>query len=154
LILYTSNHDMKSHTLPPPAPAHDPLPRTAKSWSRSSFPAAAPASRCHVNHGGHMWPVFRVNSSFSSVIGRKRRQKHAVQHCPRHNLITWASILIPALLNVLLGALRQQRSARALRHRIGTFGGLWGAQDAKNTQEGPVCGTISSHGPLYSYLNH
>ena len=43
-------------------------------------------------------------------------------------------------------------SARAIWYRIGTFGGSWGAQDAKNTQQGNVCGTIPSHEPLYSYL--
>ena len=96
---------------------------------------------------------FGVNSSFSSVIRRKRRQKHAVQHCPRHNLFTWASMLISAILNVPLGALRQQQQrTRALWHRIGTFGGSWGAQDAKNTQYSTARGTISSHGPLCSYL--
>jgi len=79
---------MESQALPPPAPARNPLPRTAKSSgaiSRASFPPAAPASCCHVGHRSHMCPIFRVNSSFSSVIRRKRRQKHAVQHCPRHN---------------------------------------------------------------------
>jgi len=106
---------MKSQTLPPPAPARDPLPRTAKSSgavSRASFPPAAPASRCDVGHRSHMRPVFRVNSSFSIVIRRKRRQKHAVQHCPRHNLFTWASMLISALVDVPLGALRQQQQQR------------------------------------------
>jgi len=80
---------MKSQTLPPPAPARDPLPHTAKSSgavSRSSSPSAASASCCNMGHRSHMWPVFRVNSSFSSVIRRQRRPKHAVQHCARHNL--------------------------------------------------------------------
>jgi len=88
---------MKSQTLPPPAPASNILPCMAKSSgavSRASFPLAAPASRRHVGHRSHMRPVFRVNSSFSSVIRRKRRQKHAVQHCPRHNLVTWASMFV------------------------------------------------------------
>jgi len=146
-----------------------------------------------------------VNSSFYSVI-------HAVQYCLRDNLITWASMLIFALLNVQLRALRQQQQqqastfalnwhflrvvertrrqktrSRALSaahsHRMGLcahictskcaagspataaaaahehfctelalFCGLWGAQDAKNTQQGTVCGTVSSRGPLCSYL--
>jgi len=43
-------------------------------------------------------------------------------------------------------------SARAIWYRIGNFGGLWGAHDAKNTQQGTICGTISSHEPLNSYL--
>ena len=106
---------MKSHTLPPPAPARDPLSRNAKSSgaiSRANFPPAAPASCCHVGHRSHMCPVFRVNLSFLSVIRRKRRQKHAVQHCLRHNLFTWASTLISALLNVPLGALWQQQQQR------------------------------------------
>jgi len=98
---------MKSQTLPPPAPARDPLTRTAKSLgavSRASFSQTVPALRCHVGHRSYMCLVFRVNSSFSSVIRRKRRHKHAVQHCPWHNLFTWASMLISALLNVPLGA--------------------------------------------------
>ena len=114
---------MKSQTLPAPAPARDPLPRTAKSSgsvSCASFPPAAPALRCHVGHRSHMCPVFRVNSSFSSVIRRKRRQKHAVQHCPRHNLFTWASMLISARVNVPLGALRQQQ-----QHRVSTLAPNW-----------------------------
>jgi len=56
-----------------------------------------------------MRPVFRVKSSFSSVIRRSRRQKHAAQHCSRHNLFTWASMRISALLNIPLGALRHQQ---------------------------------------------
>jgi len=106
---------MKSQTLPAPAPARDPLPRTAKSSgavTRASFPPAAPASRCHVGHRSHMCPVFWVNSSFWSVIRRKRCQKHAVQHCLRHNLFAWASMLISALVNVPVGALRQQQQRR------------------------------------------
>jgi len=122
LTWYTSNRDMNFQTLQPPAPVRDPLPRTAKSSgavSRSSFPPAAPASRCHVGHRSHMWPLFRVNSSFSSVIRCKRRQKRAVQHCPRHNLVTWAYMLISALLNVPLGALLPS-SFMAGRQSVGT----------------------------------
>ena len=103
---------MKSQTLPPPAPARDPLPRTAKSSgavSRSSFRTAAPASHYHMSHRSRMRPVLRVKSSFSSVIRRSSRQKLAAQHCPRHNLFIWASMRISALLNVPLGALRQQQ---------------------------------------------
>ena len=107
---------MKSQTLPAPAQAaREPLPRTTKSSGAVSctrFPPAAPASRCNVGHRSHMCPVFRVNSSFSSVIRHKRRQRHAVQHCLRHNLFTWASMLIYAIVNVLLGALRQQQQQR------------------------------------------
>ena len=95
---------MKSHSLPTPAPAR---------ISRSTFEPAAPASRRNVGHRSHMWPVFRVQSSFSNVIRRKRRQKHAVQYCPRHNLFTWASMLLSAILNMPLGALRQQQKQRA-----------------------------------------
>ena len=150
---------MKSQTLPSPAPVRDPLPCTAKSSeavSCSSFPPAAPASRCHVGHRSHMCPVFRVNLSFSSVTRRKRRQKHAVQHCSRQNLFTWASMFISALVNVPLRALRQQQ-----QQRVSTFAQNWHSwrvmgrttSDAQNTQYGTVCGTISSHGPLCSYLH-
>ena len=106
---------MKSQTLPPSDPACDPLPRTAKSSgavSHAFSPSTAPASRYNVGRRSHMCPVFRVNSSFSSVIRRKRRKKHAVQHCPRQNLFTWASMFISALVNVPLGALRQQQQQR------------------------------------------
>jgi len=157
LTWYTSNRDMKSLTLPPPTPARDPLPRMAKSLgavSRSSFEPAPHALRRHTGHRSHMWPVFRVNALFSSVLRRKRRQKHAVQYCPRHNLFTWASMLISAILNVPLGALRQQQQQRACTVAPNWhFWQSWGAQDAKNTQQGIVCGTISSHGPLCSYLH-
>ena len=93
----------------------NPLPRTAKSSgavSCASFPPAAPVSRCHVGHRSHMCPVFRMNSSFLSVIRRKRRQKYAVQHCPRQNLFTWASMFVSALVNAPLGALQQQPQQR------------------------------------------
>jgi len=62
-----------------------------------------------------MCPVFRVNSSFSSVIRRKRGQKHAVQHCPRQNLFTWPSMFISALVKMPLGALRQQQQQQQQR---------------------------------------
>jgi len=45
------------------------------------------------------------NCYFWRVVGRTRRTKHAAGHCLRDNLITWASMLISALLNVPLGAL-------------------------------------------------
>ena len=105
---------MKSQTLPPPSPERDPLPRTVRSLgvvSRSGFPAAALASRCHVSQRGRMWPIFRVKSSFSSVIRRQRRQKHAAQHCPWHNLFKRASMWVSALPNVQREALRQQQRA-------------------------------------------
>jgi len=53
------------------------------------------------------------NWHFWRVVGRTRRKKHAVQHCPRHNLFTWASVLIFAPLNVPLGALRLQQQQQA-----------------------------------------
>jgi len=46
-------------------------------------------------------------------VGRTRRKKHAAGHCLRDNLIIWASMLISALLNVPLGALRQQQQQQA-----------------------------------------
>jgi len=45
--------------------------------------------------------------------GAHKTQKHAAGHCLRDNLITWASMLIYALLNVPLGALRQQHQQQA-----------------------------------------
>jgi len=89
--------------------------RTAKSLevqSRSSFPPAAPAPSCHASHRGHMCQVSRVNSSFSSVIGHKTREKSATGHCSRQNIIASASTVLPAILNVRLGALREQQQLR------------------------------------------
>jgi len=49
--------------------------------------------------------TFAPNWHFWRVVGRTRRTKHAAGHYLRDNLITWASMLISALLNVPLGAL-------------------------------------------------
>ena len=87
----------------------------AKSWgvlSRCSFPPPATALSCHANHRSHLCQVSRVNSSFSSVIGYKTRQKKAAGHCSRQNIITSASTVLPAILNVRLGALREQQQLR------------------------------------------
>jgi len=84
----------------------------AKSWgvlSRCSFPPAAPALSCHASHRSHLCQVSQVNSSFSSVIGHKTRKKKAAGHCSRQNIITSASTVLPAILNVRLGALREQQ---------------------------------------------
>jgi len=64
--------------------------------------------------------TFALNWHFSRVVGRTRQQKHAAGHCLRDNLITWASMLISALLNVHLGALRQQQ--QQLASTMGTRG--------------------------------
>jgi len=84
----------------------------AKSWgvlSRCSFPPAAPVQSCHASHRSHLCQVSRVNSSFSNVIGHKTRNKKAAGHCSRQNIITSASTVLPAILNVRLGALREQQ---------------------------------------------
>jgi len=75
----------------------------------SSFPPAAPALSCHASHKSHLCQVSRVNSSFSSVIGHKTRKKKAAGHCSRQNIITSASTVLPAILHVRLGALREQQ---------------------------------------------
>jgi len=85
-------------------------PCMAMAWrvlSRYSFPPAAPALSCHASHRGHLCQVSRVNASFSSVIGHKARKKQAAGHCSLQNLITSASTVLPAILNVRLGALRE-----------------------------------------------
>jgi len=87
----------------------------AKFWgvlSHCSFSPAAPALSCHASHRGHLCQVSRANSSFSSVIGHKTRQKQAAGHCSRQNIITSASTVLPAILNVRLGALREQQQLR------------------------------------------
>jgi len=53
------------------------------------------------------------NWHFLRVAGRTRRKKHAAGHCLRDNVITWASMLISARLNVPLGALDQQQQQSA-----------------------------------------
>jgi len=61
-----------------PPPQSEQPPRMAKSWevlSRCSFPPAAPAMSCHASHRSHLCQVSRVNSSFSSVIVHKTRNK-------------------------------------------------------------------------------
>ena len=83
-------------------------------------------SRCYVSHRGHMWPIFWVNSSFYSVVRCKSRQKHAARHCARHNLVTLASILTAALLNVQLGALHEQQQPRTA---------TWGSCSRTNTAQ-------------------
>jgi len=96
-------------------PKREQPPRMAKSWRvlyRCSFPPAAPALSCHASHRGHLCQVSRVNSSFSSVIGHKARKKKAARHCWRQNIITPASTVLPAILNVQLGALREQQQLR------------------------------------------
>ena len=58
--------------------------RTAKSSgvrSRTSFPAAAPAARCHATHRGHMCAISQVNPSFSRVgAPREQQQLHKKTH--------------------------------------------------------------------------
>ena len=90
-------------------------PRMVKSWrvlSRCSFPPAAPVLSCHASQRGHFCQVSRVNSSFSSVIGHKTRQKKAAGHFWQQNIITSASTVLPAILNVRLFALREQQQLR------------------------------------------
>jgi len=49
-------------------------------------------------------PVSQVESSFSSLVRRKRHGKHAEKgYCLRHNLIVSASVVLPSIL-----ALREQ----------------------------------------------
>jgi len=50
---------------------------------------------------------------FAGCGAHKTPKKHAAGHCLRDNIIPWASIRISALLNVLLGALRQQQQKSA-----------------------------------------
>ena len=53
--------------------------------------------------------VWRVSSSFSRVGSRKRHTKRAEGHSLLHNLITLTSRVLPAGLNMQLGALRELR---------------------------------------------
>ena len=108
-------------------------PRNARSFralSRSSSPAAASASRCHARHRGHTWPVSRANSSFLRVRSRKRHEKRAVGHSLRHTVLPLASVVLPASLNVLLEALREQKQLRG--NCFASQIGLKAAGDTKN----------------------
>jgi len=53
--------------------------------------------------------VLRVSSSFSRVGTRKRHTKRAEGHSLLHNLLTPTSRVLPAGLNMQLGALRELR---------------------------------------------
>jgi len=93
--------------------------RTAKSSkvrSRTSFPAVAPAARCHASHIGHMCANSQVNPSFSRVERRKRRENHTVKHCLQHNIITLAYMVLLAILNTKLGAPREQHQLHKGTH--------------------------------------
>ena len=59
-----------------------------------------------------MYPVSRVNSSFSRVNSHKRRVKGAAGHSLRHTLLTLAFRVLSASVNMLLGALREQQQLR------------------------------------------
>jgi len=90
-------------------------PRNASSFrtlSHSSSPAADSTLRCHARHRGHTWHVSQANSSFSRLGSCKRRGKCATGHSLQHTLLTLAFIVLPAILSVLLGALREQQQLR------------------------------------------
>lgn len=61
------------------------------------------------DHRGHVCPISLVNSSFSRVMRRERREKHTAGHCLQHNLITLTYLVLPAILNTKLGAPREQQ---------------------------------------------
>ena len=93
--------------------------RTAKSSgvrSRTSFPAVAPAARCHESHRGHMCAISQVNPSFPRVERRKRRENHTTEHCLQHNIITLAYMLLLAILNMKLGGPREQKQLHKETH--------------------------------------
>ena len=64
------------------------------------------------SHRGHFCQVSQANSWFLSDIGHTTRKKKATGHCSRQNIIKSASKVLPAILNVLLGALRHQQELR------------------------------------------
>ena len=91
--------------------SHPPLLRATPSPARPSPRGQYPAqvSQQQPSHRVAMWATevtcvlffgLKIKSSFSSVIRRKRRQKHAVQHCARSPLkfLLVKSILSQALL--------------------------------------------------------
>jgi len=59
-----------------------------------------------------MWSASRVNWSFSRVRSRNRREKRAEGHSLQHTLLTLATMVLSASLNMLLGALREQQQLR------------------------------------------
>jgi len=44
--------------------------------------------------------------------GSRARKKQAAGHCPRQNIIASTSTVLPAILNVRLGALREHQQLR------------------------------------------
>ena len=68
--------------------------------------------RCHARYRIHMCPVSRVNSSFSRVNNRKRRVKGASGHSLRHTLLTLVFRVLSEIVNMVLGALREQQQLR------------------------------------------
>jgi len=156
LTWYTSNRDMKSQTLPPPLRLATPSP--ARPCPRGQYPAQV-SHRQPPNHAA-MWVTEVTCVLFSGWIHHFRvllvaRDAKNTQYSTVRDKI---SSLGPLCSYLHLWMCRWEpydsnnSSAWALLHQIGTFGGSWGAQDAQNTQQGTVCGTISSHGPLCSYL--
>ena len=87
---------------------------------------------CAATHGieATRGPVSRANSSFSRVRSRKRREKRAVGHSLRHTVLPLASVVLPASLNVLLEALREQQQLRG--NCFASQIGLGAAGDTKN----------------------
>jgi len=68
--------------------------------SRSALPCEP--QRSHVCY-------FTGKSVISSTERRKRRENHTAEHCLQHNIITLGYIVLPAILNMKLGAPREQQ---------------------------------------------
>ena len=63
-----------------------------------------------------MCAISQVNPSFSRVERRKRRENHTAEHCLQHNIITLAYMVLLAILNMKLGAPREQQQLHKETH--------------------------------------
>ena len=63
-----------------------------------------------------MCAISQVNPSFSRVERCKRSEIHTVEHCLRHNMITMAYMVLLAILNMKLGAPREQQQLHNETH--------------------------------------
>jgi len=83
--------------------------------------------------------------------GRTRHKKHAAGHCLWDNLIIWASMLVSALLNVPLGALRQQAAGEHFGTEMALLAGC-GAHKTQKTRSRALSAGQPHHMGLYAHI--
>jgi len=91
------------------------------------------------------------NWHFWRVVGRTRHKKHAAGHCLWDNLIIWTSMLVSALLNVPLGALRQQAAGEHFGTEMALLAGC-GAHKTQKTRSRALSAGQPHHMGLYAHI--